>query len=127
MEWAVNIGEHALDIFVARHSPNLPSFGVEVVVVGETSLFVVQQQGLLKFQKRLESPAACCVPVRTGDARHQAGPENLLLATHSQHLLVFNDCKVVWGARTSLVPVDLKIESFGGTPGYIVALSDTGT
>jgi Bardet-Biedl syndrome 9 protein len=126
VEWSVNIGEHATDIFVSRHSHDLPSFGIELVIVGETSIFVLQQQGNIKFQKRLEAPASCCVPVRTGEINNQETPENLLVATYSEHFLIFNNAKVVWGARTSIVPVDLKIERFGGTPGYIVALSDEG-
>jgi len=127
VEWSVNIGEHATDIFISRHSKDLPSFGIEIVVVGETSIFVLRQQGIIAFQKRLESPASSCVTVpRRAEQTDGEVPENLLVATHSEHFLILNDTKVVWGARTSIVPVDLAIENFGGTPGYIVALSDEG-
>jgi len=50
----------------------------------------------------------------------------MLLGSFSNFLMVYNDVRLVWAAKTQLPPIFVDVASFGGSRGLIVTMSDTG-
>jgi hypothetical protein len=101
----------------------------ELLVVCEHSLFVVAAaSGQLLLQRRLEYHPACCWPYPAPPPAGGAAPggDNLLVATHTRALLVYQGAALAWAARLELQPVALRVAAVGGVEGMIVALDDAG-
>jgi hypothetical protein len=120
-----------------------PAATQELLVVCEHCLFIVSAtQGRLLLQRRLEyHPAACWPypapsPPTGGPGRYPAGgagglsgssgADNLLVATHTKALLVYEGPALVWAARLELLPVAVRVAAVGGVEGMVVALDDRG-
>lgn len=50
----------------------------------------------------------------------------MLLGSFTNFLMVYNDVRLVWAAKTQLPPIFVDVASFGGSRGLIVTMSDTG-
>jgi len=50
----------------------------------------------------------------------------MLLGSFTNFLMVYNDVRLVWAAKTQLPPIFVDIASFDFIRGLIVTLSDTG-
>lgn len=57
--WSCQLGEPALDVFVAKFSRALGPGCVDIVVVGERTLFTLREQGTVRLQKILGYQPAC--------------------------------------------------------------------
>lgn len=57
--WSCQLGEPALDVFVAKFSRALGPGCVDIVVVGEHTLFTLREQGTVRLQKLLGYQPAC--------------------------------------------------------------------
>lgn len=57
--WSCQLGEHVLDILVAKFSHALGPGCVDIVVVGERTLFTLREQGTVRLQKVLGYQPAC--------------------------------------------------------------------
>jgi Bardet-Biedl syndrome 9 protein len=114
--WALDIGEHALDV---QYAPTSPS--ATVVVLGERTLFWLTDTGALRLSKRLESEPLCMLCYRTSGAT-----VDTLVGTSAQQLFVLRDAQVMWSARLDFAPVALALTELSGVAGVIVALEDTG-
>lgn len=122
-EWACNIGEDILQIEPCRFSKGLQNSQVDIIVLCERTLFVVKESGEMKFQKRLDVPSMCCSPYWMPDGK----VHNLLVGTHSAHVVVHSDTTIVWNAKAPATPLALGVATLCGTAGMIVALLDNGT
>ena len=126
-DWCVNIGEHAFDIFVARYSRNLSPGTSDILVLGEHSMFCITERGKIRMQKRLDYHVAACRTFARGAGKDgQQASENLLVATHSQRVLVYRDAQLVWAARIPHRPVAIRVSNFGTLNGLIVTLTEGG-
>eukprot|EP00944_MAST-04C_sp_MAST-4C-sp1_P015524 g15524.t1 len=126
IDWSINIGEHAFDIYVSRYSKQKGTH--DILVLGEHSMFCISENGEMKIQKRLDySVASCNAYLRAYS--NSMGPqgahttENLIVATRSRRLLVYRDAQLVWAAKCAFEPLALRVASFGELDGLIVALS----
>jgi Bardet-Biedl syndrome 9 protein len=127
--WCINIGEHAVDIFVAKYTGYATSTMSDIIVVGEASTFFITDQGTIHMQKRMGFfPAACCTYWRTGhgDCTDDDRRENLIIATHSRRMLVFRDSQLVWTARVLHVPIAFCVSDIGGVKGLLISLGEDG-
>ena len=52
--------------------------------------------------------------------------DNLVVGTHTRHLLVYRDAALLWAAKTDLLPVAVRIAEFGGVAGMLALLDDEG-
>lgn len=52
--------------------------------------------------------------------------ENLLIATHSKTLQVYQGQQLAWAAQLDLLPIAVRVTNLGGAKGMIVALDDAG-
>ncbi|CAN0524889.1 unnamed protein product, partial [Scytosiphon promiscuus] len=88
--WSCRLGEPALDIFVAKFSRALGPGCVDIVVVGERTLFTLREQGTVLLQKILGyQPACACKYIDDGFAAI-VEEENIILGADTGQLLVYN-------------------------------------
>eukprot|EP00927_Polykrikos_kofoidii_P086089 TRINITY_DN9542_c0_g1_i3.p1 TRINITY_DN9542_c0_g1~~TRINITY_DN9542_c0_g1_i3.p1 ORF type:complete len:886 (-),score=138.16 TRINITY_DN9542_c0_g1_i3:203-2605(-) len=129
VDWSTNIGEHAQSIEVTRFSRSLASTQQEILVIGEHSMFTIKENGGISLQKRLsEYNVSCAVTYKLPPESPEAPPmHNLILGTHSGHLMIFREMQLVWCARLhGIVPVQLFVTDVGGVRGMIVCMDDQG-
>ena len=140
-EWSLNIGEHAHDIYIGRYSAGLAPGMLDVMVVGEHSLFCLSEQGAIRFQKRLAYDVAATIAYsRDGSpsAYNSGGgsgnissnsltaEQNLIITTHTGRLLVYGKGSLLWAAKLGFTPVAVAVAQFGKISGLVVALDEKG-
>jgi Bardet-Biedl syndrome 9 protein len=140
-EWRLNLGEHALDIYIGRYSTELIPGQIDILVHGEHSLFCVTDQGAIRFQKRLNYDVAASTTynrdggtsvrsskrTKTGRTNDDEGKrQHLLVATHTGRLLVYGDTTLLWAAKLGYAPVAVAVANFGGIRGLVVCLDEQG-
>lgn len=109
-------------ILVLRFAEN----EVDIIVLGEHTLFCVSERGEIRMQRRLDYHPAACTPYPVRDTSSTGGHENLLIGTHTAAVLVYNDLELVWAAKGESVPVAVRVAEFGELPGLVVMLDDVG-
>lgn len=131
VDWSTNIGEHAMHIEVSRFSRSLSAAQLELVVIGEHTIFSIKENGGIRLQKRITDYNMSCaltyaLPPDNQDP--QALPFcNLLLGSSSGHLMVFKEMQLVWCARLqSMVPVQLCVADIAGVKGMIICMDEHG-
>eukprot|EP00744_Colponema_vietnamica_P002268 GILI01003593.1.p1 GENE.GILI01003593.1~~GILI01003593.1.p1 ORF type:complete len:697 (-),score=132.68 GILI01003593.1:484-2574(-) len=127
VDWSLNLGEHALEIRVGKFSRSLTASRVDIIVLGEHSVFCVKEQGGLRLQKRLDFHPSCCWPYTlASEAENSGANQNLLIGSHTGHIQVYKDVQLVWAARTPSAPQALRVANFGSINGMIVSLDEEG-
>jgi Bardet-Biedl syndrome 9 protein len=106
-EWAVNIGEQALEIEIFPRNAAI----LDIVVLTENMLFVLSQKGSIINQKQFDYlPANICFYDKgTGSMLSSEDPRektsmNYMISTFFNHVLVYGDMQVVWAARYTYTP-----------------------
>eukprot|EP00752_Nemacystus_decipiens_P002953 g2744.t1 len=144
--WSCQLGEPVLDIFVAKFSRALGPGCVDIVVVGERTLFTLREQGTVRLQKILGYQPACACKYAVVAAPGEEGArlagttvceieprfaavveeENVIIAADTDQLMVYKDLQLVWQAAVSRAPVVLTVAKFGAIPGIVCSLDDEG-
>ncbi|CAD7957625.1 unnamed protein product [Amoebophrya sp. A120] len=145
VDWSVNLGEHAEHLFFARMlrsntGPNPES----IVVVGERHLYYLKADGETQLTKRLDYEVSCATVYPTPGAAGSAGTlgssgfstaantdssgtlYNLMLGTHSGHLLIFRETQIIWCAQLGHVPISVDVAEVAGVRGMITTLDEDG-
>lgn len=119
--WRVIIGEPALEVSVARLTPSLAQGQVDIVILGERTLFAMSETGQLRLQMRLEYPpqALTAFPLRDGRS-------GIIIASATASLMVYHERRLMWSARTATAPVSIRVDKFNRTPGMLVLLDGAG-
>ncbi len=134
VDWSVNVGEHPQFLFFARMMRTVAS-QESIVVVGERHLYYIKENGEIQMQKRIESEVACATvyPVResaemgaAGQNKLDGGFHNLILGTHSGHLMILRETQVVWCSQLNHVPMLVEVSEIGGLKGMITTLDEDG-
>uniref|UniRef100_H2XR31 Protein PTHB1-like n=1 Tax=Ciona intestinalis TaxID=7719 RepID=H2XR31_CIOIN len=115
VDWSFNLGENGVDLQVVQINDK----SNVIMVLGERSIFCMDEGGGLKFMLKLDYNVACF------HAYSCNGAVVTLVCTHSQQLLVYDVTKLRWAARLGEVPVQILRGNFNNTPGILVTLSDT--
>lgn len=110
-------------------------------------LFILTEQGEIRYQRRFDFQPSCLKVyhlAKTGaDVFDDDGNRTfvvaskeqksintpcfmMLMGSFSNFVMVYNDVRLVWAARTMTPPVFINTGTFGSTPGLIVTLSDAG-
>ncbi|PFX24103.1 protein PTHB1-like [Stylophora pistillata] len=118
MDWSSNIGESAIDIVVFT-SANAP---LSIYVLGERSLFCLNENGSVRFMKKFEYNPSCFIPYNSV----VEGTVNALVATYNKTLMIYQDVTLAWAAQLPHIPVSLKVASFQELQGVIVTLDEGG-
>lgn len=115
-DWSINLGEQLLKICVARYSRSLAASQVDILVLGEHTLFTLKEQGTVRLQKRLDyNPSSVCPYNNTAEnPKDDVGGanQNIIIATHQSSLMIYKDTQLVWAARTSAIPVAVRVGNF---------------
>jgi len=125
-DWSVNIGEDVVDIKMAKFARSeRTSGGSDIVVLGDRTLYVLSENGDIKIQRRLDYHPSCLVPY-TLDSKQGDKIQNILVGTHTAQLMVYNDQKLVWSAKTNTYPVSVAVGSFAKLDGLVVMMGEDG-
>ena len=123
-EWTVNLGESAIAIAVARHSPDVRAPNVDIVVLGERTLFWLKDSGGIQTSKILDQPPLCLSAYAAAGGR-----DHLLvgMASGQVHVLGGN-LQLLWAASLDQPPVGLTVMTAGSpaVPGLVASLSGAG-
>lgn len=107
--WSCQLGEPVFDIFVAKFSRDLGPGGVDIVVLGERTLFTLREQGTVRLQKFLGYQPVCITKYVVEAAPGEEGAEltgrtvqendegfasiveeeNLIIGTDSDQLMMY--------------------------------------
>lgn len=139
-EWVCRIGETALDIRLGRLSSELRAQQVDIIVLGERTLFILHEStGAICEQRRLAyHPSCVCLYSLAGGplsgGTHPSNrpvdlplEQNLMIGTFENQIRIYSQSTLVWSACVPSVPVGLAVAKFGEVLGLIVSLDDEGT
>ena len=120
----------------------------DIVAVCDRTLFVLNEKGSIRYQKRLEYTPSCIktyhLPglnkdfVQFGDrnltqALSQASNSDAntplfsyILGSFSNYLMIYKDIQLVWTTKTTSPPIFIETSAFDKQDGLIVTLSDSG-
>ena len=141
-EWSLNIGEHAQDIYIGRYSAGLAPGMLDVMVVGEHSLFCLSEQGAIRFQERLTYDVAASTAYNrdgtpsgydsgggggSSNSSSLTKQQNLIVTTHTGRILVYGNASLLWAAKLGFTPVCVAVARFGKLRGLVVALDEKGS
>ena len=126
-DWTLNVGERIQELRIAPYSRSLATGQVDILAIGEHTLFAVSESGAIHMQKRVDYNPACATAYFRGRAEVGAGTHNMMVSSHASQLMVYNDVTLVWAAVLQAVPVAMEVAEFDGLRGLLVALDETGT
>jgi len=115
--WTHHIGEHALSIKFLNIR-DCPPF---IMILGERSMFCLNESGDIKFMKKFEFNPSCFLPYSTG-----RNGVRTLVGSHTNSLLVYETVTLSWTARLPHVPVACCLANFEGLDGVTVTLDEFG-
>jgi len=133
VDWAVNLGDSGLQVGVARFTPNLPPFQIDIIALCERSIFAISEQGVMRWQSRLDYEPSCFTTYTTGDRlatnveqRSYWKSENIIIASHLGHLNIYSTCNHIWSATTMTSPVAIAVGDFSVCNCMQVAMDENG-
>ena len=141
--WIANLGEQASHLV---YHMNKTSKKYDVVVVGEQTFFVLNEQdGRIRYQRRLEFAPSCIATYHTAkdvfenedrnaeqvlqqasQNTHDSPCFSFILGSFSNYLMVYRDVQLVWTAKSQTAPVFVTIARIDSQPGLMITLSDSG-
>lgn len=133
INWECNIGEYAYEIASARFTSAVKVGVNEILVLGEHTIFVLREtDGELVSQKRMEFEATVMCPyLRPGATKKNASKDNMILASNTGHIMIYDDKRLLWSARLgtqiNCPIVHVEVAQFGDLPGLIAMMDDQGT
>ena len=124
--WIINLGELTKEIKIIDNSHNKKQ---EILILTETMMHLLSDNGQLLFQKRLdyETMAMNCYNIE--DSKYQTNKHiNIMqmLSTNSDHLMVYKGTDLSWVLKVHDTPIYLNRIELDGIKGLIISLSDTG-
>ncbi|KAK3875683.1 hypothetical protein Pcinc_019466 [Petrolisthes cinctipes] len=114
-EWTQLLGEPVLDMKVVGEGA-----GASLVVLTQRSFSCLKDSGVFKFIKKLEYNPACLNAFMLGNA------VQVLVASHTETLLVYHETELRWASQLPFVPVTLTRTNFEGIRGGLVTLGSSG-
>eukprot|EP00877_Chromochloris_zofingiensis_P007511 jgi/Chrzof1/3012/Cz12g08060.t1 len=129
VDWSIILGEAAVDIRVGRVTEGVKAeYQADLLVLCEHTFFVLSLRGQLLMQRRLDYHPACCWPYASAftAGNKPSRLDNLLVATHTKALLVYQGATLSWAAKLETQPVAVRVAQIGATKGMIITLDDTG-
>lgn len=133
--WSCCLGEHVLDVFVAKFSHSLGPGSVDIVVLGERTLFTLRERGTVRVQKILGYQPSCACKYAvvaapgeegerlTGTTVHESHEgfatvleeENVIVAADTNHLMVYKVRKPTGGIDSNQLETYLPNPQGSGT------------
>lgn len=144
--WIANLGEQSNHM---KTHLNKYTEKYDVVVACDQSLFILTDEGTLRYQKRFEYTPSCLKTYHLSafgadiyedhersaatviEDAESSGTMNTpgfmyMLGSFNNFVLIYKDVRLVWAAKTPVTPIYVDTAEFEGRKGLIVTLSDKG-
>ena len=125
-QWKAVIGELTKKIDVVS---NEISKREEIVILSETLLNIVDSNGKILYQRKLDYEPMTLKAYNITDDKYIPNKQcdiMCMIATNSNHILIYKGINLVWAVKTYETPVYLNFADFDRVKSLIVLLSDTG-
>ena len=125
VEWNLNLGEPCVQIACGCFSGTDmgEKYPIEILILCEQSIFLLKSSGAIIQQRRIEQQPSCMCVYKPSSSQNLS---NFIVGYHDCTVQVFHHFNLVWSAKTSSIPVQLCIGSFGHNDGMIVLVDDGG-
>ena len=98
-DWTFNVGEMANDMVLVKRSEKVQ----DLLVLSESMLFVISQNGTLKAQKKFDYTPMSIYVYQTGDPKAYADeaqrPLNFIIASTTHHIMVYSEFQLIWASK----------------------------
>ncbi|KAJ9470991.1 Protein pthb1-like protein [Diplonema papillatum] len=123
-DWSVNLGEDVVDIRIVRFARQQGTVSHEIAALCDRSIYILKENGEIRQQRRLDYFPSTMLPYiwKTDDK-----VQNLIIGTHTASIMIYNDQKLIWSAKTNTKPISLAVTSQAKLAGLIVILSEDGS
>lgn len=133
-DWKVCLGEGVTQITSASGFSDAVVLGkngqpakVELIALGERTLFVVNEFGTMNIQKRLDYVPSTMHAFRVNPQLQEQSPSHVFIADQTGAGMVYKGSRTVWAAKFEQAPCALLAGArFGGVDGMLVTLSEYG-
>ena len=124
--WKVNIGELSTQMQIIF---NKLSKKEEIVVLSETLLNLIDSNGILLYQKKLDFEPMCFYAYNITDenyVKNNIFDLMCLISSTYHHIMIYKGFQLAWVAKVFDTPVYISLNSFDNIQSLIVTLSETG-
>ena len=125
--WKVNIGELSTQMQVIFNKINKRE---EIVILSETLLNLIDSNGVLLYQKKLDFEPMCFYAYNITDdnyVHNQIFDLMCLISSTYHHIMIYKGYQLAWVAKVFDTPVYVSLSTFDNIKSLIVTLSDTGS
>ena len=124
--WKVNLGELSTQIQVVY---NKLSRKEEIVVLTETLLNLINSNGTLLYQKKLDFEPMCFYAYNITDenyTKNQIFDLMCLISSTYHHIMIYKGFQLAWVAKVFDTPIYISLNNFENIQSLIVTLNDMG-
>ena len=124
--WKVNIGELSTQIQVVFNKINRRE---EIVVLSETLLNLINSNGTLLYQKKLDFEPMCFYAYNITDenyTKNQIFDLMYLISSTYHHIMIYKGFQLAWVAKVFDTPIYISLNNFENIQSLIVTLNDMG-
>jgi len=126
VDWSFVLGERVVDIRVARFSRSLTAGQIDILVLGERTLYALSEIGQPRLQIRLEYAPTAITTFQHVDDDGQGAIHSAVISSNTGALMVYRDMQLLWAAKGELIPVGLSVNQFGNLKGLVTSFDDAG-
>ena len=124
--WKVNLGELSTQIQVIINNLNKKE---EIVILSETLLNLIDSNGVIIYQKKLDFEPMCFYAYNITDEKYEKN--NIfdimcLISSTYHHIMIYKGFQLAWVAKVFDTPIFISLNKFDNIKSLIVTLSDTG-
>ena len=124
--WKVNLGELSTQIQVVFNKINRRE---EIVVLSETLLNLINSNGTLLYQKKLDFEPMCFYAYNITDdnyTKNQIFDLMCLISSTYHHIMIYKGFQLAWVAKVFDTPIYISLNNFENIQSLIVTLNDMG-
>ena len=124
--WKVNIGELSTQIQVVFNKINRRE---EIVVLSETLLNLIDSNGNLLYQKKLDFEPMCFYAYNITDenyTKNQIFDLMCLISSTYHHIMIYKGFQLAWVAKVFDTPIYMSLNNFENIESLIITLNDMG-
>ena len=124
--WKVNIGELSTQIQVVFNKINRRE---EIVVLSETLLNLIDSNGNLLYQKKLDFEPMCFFAYNITDdnyTKNQIFDLMCLISSTYHHIMIYKGFQLAWVAKVFDTPIYISLNNFENIQSLIITLNDMG-
>ena len=124
--WKVNLGELSTQMQIVYNNLNKKE---EIVILSETLLNLINSNGVLLYQKKLDFEPMCFYAYNITDNNYKKNEIFDLMCMVSStyhHIMIYKGLELAWVTRVFDIPIYIFLNNFENIQSLIVTLSDVG-